>query len=231
MSNSDNMANNKSKKIRLVDIEPAEYNPRTISNDDYELLKENIEHYNLVDPIIINLKNNRIIGGHQRYKVLLNDETRKYKELNLIELGDIGWVYNEDEIQLDDDDEQILNLSLNNLSGEWDTGKLLDLFDDLTINQYDISITGFNNNEIVELELSNLDDYIEDNEIKSVELSENIEEMFDERRGALKYELKFDTEQDYDFFMDFLDKLGDENVELNATTSLITYLLDKIKNN
>ena len=220
----------KFQKIRLVDIQPAEYNPRTISIDDFELLKENIEHYNLVDPIIINLKNNRIIGGHQRYKVLLEDETSKYKELNLLKLGDIGWVFNEDDIKLrNDDDEKILNLSLNNLSGEWDTGKLLDLFDDLNINQYDISLTGFNNNEIVELELSNLDDYIEDNEIRNVELSENIEEMFDERKGALKYELKFDTEADYDFFMDFLDKLGDENVELNATTSLITYCLDKIK--
>ena len=216
-------------KIKLVDINPAEYNPRKIDIEEYETLKQNIEQYNLVDPIIINLKNNRIIGGHQRFKVLLEDSDN-YKTLNLLKLGDIGWVFNESELHLkDEDDEKILNLSLNNLSGYWDTGMLLDLFDDLNLNGFNTELTGFSTNEIVELELSNLDDYIEENEIQSAQLSEDIDEMFDERRNALKYKLEFETEQDYDFFMDFIDDISSDNVELNATSTLITYMMDKIQ--
>ena len=58
------------KEININDIHEAEYNPRTISNTELTKLKNNIQEFGIVDPIIVNLKNNTIIGGHQRYKVL-----------------------------------------------------------------------------------------------------------------------------------------------------------------
>ena len=46
--------------IKIMDIVPAEYNPRKISNGEYNKLVESITKFGLVDPIIINLKNNKI---------------------------------------------------------------------------------------------------------------------------------------------------------------------------
>lgn len=62
-------------KIRLTDITPADYNPRQINDTQLSKLSKSIQDFGLVDPIIINLQNNKIIGGHQRYRVLLDKYT------------------------------------------------------------------------------------------------------------------------------------------------------------
>ena len=43
--------------IKITDLKPAEYNPRRISDEDYQKLKNSISTFGLVDPIIVNLKN------------------------------------------------------------------------------------------------------------------------------------------------------------------------------
>ena len=58
------------KEINVDDIHPADYNPREISHTELTKLKNNINEFGIVDPIIVNLKNNIIVGGHQRYKAL-----------------------------------------------------------------------------------------------------------------------------------------------------------------
>lgn len=51
--------------IKITDIKPAIYNPRTITDENFDKLKQSLNQYGLVDPIVINLKNeNTIIGGH-----------------------------------------------------------------------------------------------------------------------------------------------------------------------
>lgn len=47
-------------KIKITDIVPAEYNPRLISDEELLKLRNSIDEFGLVDPIIINLKNNSI---------------------------------------------------------------------------------------------------------------------------------------------------------------------------
>lgn len=61
-------------KISINKIKPSSYNPRVMDTKEYMALKENLQHYGLVDPIIINTHNNHIIGGHQRYKVLYEED-------------------------------------------------------------------------------------------------------------------------------------------------------------
>lgn len=134
-------------KIQITSIIPAEYNPRKISDTEYEKLANSIGEFGFVDPIIINLNNNHIIGGHQRYTVLLNQyiTNNENEELNLIRLGDIGWIFPETELTIKNDDyEKALNIALNQISGEWDTSKLTELFQDLQLNNFDLELTGFN---------------------------------------------------------------------------------------
>ena len=122
-------------------------------------LQNNLEEFGLVDPIIINLRNNRIIGGHQRYTALENNYKRNKQappELNLIKLGDIGWVFENRELKIEDEvHEKALNLSLNKISGEWDYDKLGLLFDDLTETQFDLGLTGFDSFEIEQIIIPN----------------------------------------------------------------------------
>ena len=142
--------------IQITSIIPAEYNPRKISDTEYDKLANSISEFGFVDPIIINLNNNHIIGGHQRYTVLLNqyiaDGTNE--ELHLIRLGDIGWIFPETELTIKDNDyEKALNIALNQISGEWDNEKLTELFQDLQLNNFDLELTGFNSLDLEDLNI------------------------------------------------------------------------------
>ena len=145
-------------KINLIDLEIADYNPRQISDRNLEKLRDSIYSFGFVDPIIINLKNNRIIGGHQRYKVLMEDYDNN-KELNLYRLGDVGWAFPDTDISINSEEqEKALNIILNqnNLMGEWDNEKLKGIFKDLNDVDFDLELTGF---EDFEIELFLDDDY------------------------------------------------------------------------
>ena len=70
----------KFEKVKLNQLIPSEYNPRIITPDEQKRLEENLKEFGVVDPIIVNLKNNHIVGGHQRYNVLskLSDEEKEF---------------------------------------------------------------------------------------------------------------------------------------------------------
>lgn len=150
-------------KIKLTDLKPSEYNPRLISETEQLKLKNSMETFGIVDPIIINLKNMHIIGGHQRYEVLLDkymEDNDFLPELDLIRLGNIGWVFQNKELDIKDENhEKALNLALNKISGDWDYGKLNEVLDDLAEVNFDIDLTGFD--ELDMLELENLDKELE----------------------------------------------------------------------
>lgn len=156
----------KLEKISLVDLNPTEYNPRKISDQELLKLENSINEFGLVDPIIINLKNNKIIGGHQRYEALYNKYTADndfQPELNLIRLGDIGWVFEDTELKISSEaQEKALNLALNKISGEWDTVKLQPLLEEIQLSNLDISLTGFDEIELGELN-TNIDKELTDN--------------------------------------------------------------------
>lgn len=129
------------KKIKIDEIKPASYNPRSIKDKDFEKLSKSIEEFGLVDPIIINLNNHNIIGGHQRFDYLYYE--KKDTELYLIELGDIGWVFTDTDLEVKDDKhEKALNLALNRISGEWNYDELNKLLEELAEFELD-SVTGF----------------------------------------------------------------------------------------
>lgn len=161
--------------IKITDLKPAEYNPRRISEEDYQKLKNSISTFGLVDPIIVNLKNMHIVGGHQRYDVLLDEhmlDNDFVAELPMVRLGDVGFVFTDTELSIrDDDHEKALNLALNKISGDWDNDKLSMVLEDLEDSDLDLELTGFEEYELMELKFNNDIEY--DDNISESDLSEN----------------------------------------------------------
>tara|TARA_R110002020_G_scaffold41198_1_gene121490 strand:+ start:239 stop:838 length:600 start_codon:yes stop_codon:yes gene_type:complete len=108
----------KIKKIDINKLIPATYNPRQISKKQYKDLKESIEKFGLIDPIIVN-KDFTIIGGHQRYKVCV-ELTKKDDRFFLIDCV---------VLDLTKEEERELNIRLNKSGGEFDLDILANEFD------------------------------------------------------------------------------------------------------
>lgn len=137
--------------ISIEDIHGADYNPRTISKKELTKLKNNIDEFGLVDPIIVNLKNNRIVGGHQRYKALVS---KGVKDLKMIRIGNIGWVFDRTDYDIpNEESEKILNLSLNNISGEWDDGLLNKVLQELKNKKANYKLSGFDDLDLERLKI------------------------------------------------------------------------------
>lgn len=142
------MAAIRQERRAIGELKPAEYNPRKRlqpGDEEYERLKRSIETFGYVDPIIINA-DGTVIGGHQRLFVL--------QDLGYAE-ADVAVV------DLSKADEKALNVALNKISGEWDDEKLAALFADLNADEYDLSMTGYGQDEISEI-MSKLDFGCED---------------------------------------------------------------------
>ena len=104
----------KVKKIDINKLQPASYNPRQISTKQYKDLKESIEKFDLVDPIIVNKNGNVVIGGHQRLKVC---KDLKHTEIDCVVLD------------LTKEEEKELNIRLNKSGGEFDLDILANEFE------------------------------------------------------------------------------------------------------
>ena len=167
----------KIKKINITDINEADYNPRTISDDEMTKLENSITEFGFVDPMIINLKNNKLIGGHQRYNALLSLNMKKgnfAEELNLVELGDIGWVFPDMDLKIESEQhEKALNIALNKISGTWDNEKLFTLLEELEYDDMGIELTGFTDEEMEMLEKGVYDSDYEE------EYFDNLEDIYE----------------------------------------------------
>ena len=103
----------KTKEIEISKLKPAEYNPRQISKKQYNDLKDSVEKFGLVDPIILN-KDMTVIGGHQRLIVC--------KDLNYDKISCVV-------LDLSKEQERELNIRLNKSGGEFDMDALANYFD------------------------------------------------------------------------------------------------------
>ena len=129
----------KIEKMNISKLKPAEYNPRKDlkpGDAEYEKLKRSIEQFGYVEPVIWNKATGRVVGGHQRLKVLVDSG-----------LTEVDCVV----IELSEEKEKALNVALNKISGEWNTDKLAMLISDLQGSDFDVSLTGFEEDELADL--------------------------------------------------------------------------------
>ena len=123
-------------KKKATELLPADYNPRKDlkpGDPEYEKLKRSIEQFGYVEPVIWNKTTGRVVGGHQRLKVLM--------DMGITEVDCVV-------VDMPEDKEKALNIALNKISGEWDKDKLALLITDLQGADFDVSLTGFDPAEI-----------------------------------------------------------------------------------
>ena len=142
-------------KIKQKDIKTlifAEYNPRQLTTDQYKHLKDSIDRFGFVDPVIVNKNKDRkniIIGGHQRVKVAT--------DMNISEVPCV-------EIDLTYERERELNIRLNRNTGEWDMDNLANFFD-----MEELIDWGFDEGELVFEDEEPIAGLVDDDEIPEVE--------------------------------------------------------------
>ena len=56
--------------IHVSALNPAPYNPRDISPEALAGLRQSLERFGMVDLLVVNKRNMRVISGHQRLKIL-----------------------------------------------------------------------------------------------------------------------------------------------------------------
>jgi ParB-like chromosome segregation protein Spo0J len=124
--------------LNAAKLKAADYNPRRDlqpEDAEYQKLRRSIEEFGYIEPIIWNERTGRVVGGHQRLKVLLEQGAQE------IECA---------VVDLPDKDEKILNVLLNKVKGRWDIGKLADLLQQLD-EAGAMEVTGFEDWELQSL--------------------------------------------------------------------------------
>ena len=101
----------------ISDLIFAEYNPRELTKDQHQDLKDSITRFGLVDPLIVNThkeRKNVLVGGHQRLRIA---KELGYKSVSCVE------------VELTPEKERELNIRLNKNTGQWDWDALANHFD------------------------------------------------------------------------------------------------------
>ena len=125
--------------LTLDELRPAAYNPRKKlkpGDKEYEKIKNSIQEFGYVEPIIVNY-DRTVIGGHQRLTVLRD---LGYTEAQCVVL------HIEDENKV-----KALNIALNKITGAWNEQLLADLLVDLQSVDFNTDLTGFEAPEIEQL--------------------------------------------------------------------------------
>ena len=137
---------------KAQDLIMAEYNPRQLTKDQYTQLKDSIERFGLVDPLIVNKNEDRkniLVGGHQRLRIA--------REMGMVDIPCV-------EVDLKLDQEKELNIRLNKNVGEWDYDSLANYFDVGELMDW-----GFSDDELQFYEEEPKQGLIDDDEIPEVE--------------------------------------------------------------
>ncbi|MED2745151.1 ParB N-terminal domain-containing protein, partial [Brevibacillus porteri] len=114
------------RKIPVSKINPALYNPRVDlqpGDPEYEKLKGSIEEFGCVETLVWNERTGNLVGGHQRFKILVNELGSTEVTVSVVDLDDIS--------------EKALNIALNKISGAWDEEMLAQVLAELQDSELD----------------------------------------------------------------------------------------------
>jgi hypothetical protein len=120
-------------KKKIADLIPAPYNPRQSTAKQEKHLKESLEKFGLVEPIIFNKQTGYIVGGHFR--------VRELKKLGITEIECVI-------VDLNEADEKELNIRLNANTGSWDWDTLANDWEVVDLEAWGLDIPKFEHIDI-----------------------------------------------------------------------------------
>lgn len=135
--------------LNLDQLNPADYNPRVMTKEEFEGLKESLKTFGQQENLIVN-KDMTIISGHQRYEAMKA----------------LGWteaVCNL--VDLDKHQEKKLNVLMNSqaISGKYDDLILAEILEELKL---DDDYEPLRLNKLIQLDLSDFEPATEDEQGK-----------------------------------------------------------------
>jgi ParB-like chromosome segregation protein Spo0J len=176
-------------------LKMSSYNPRRMSKTTFGQLKASIRYFGIVNPLVVQKKGMRIVGGHQRFRAILEI----CKEDG--ETFDIPVVV----LKINDRKAKQLNIALNKIGGEFREDMLSELIrdinDDVPLTTDDAEVFGYEFSDIEKI-LSTvdkeIDDEIEDDDLKPFASSITLSVKFDsvEERDTVKAILAEQSSQD-----------------------------------
>lgn len=136
--------------VQLKELTGAEYNPREMSPRAMADLKRSLAEFGFIQPVVARKEDGLIVGGHQRvaaFKLLLAEQGLNAAA---IEVASVPVVY---VAGLSDAKTKLLNVALNKISGDWDYGKLSDLFSSLPkdLDVGTIELSGFRQTDVEDM--------------------------------------------------------------------------------
>lgn len=194
--------------INLSELRPAEYNPRKFPKEKDQKLKDSINKFGVVDPLIVNVAEDRkniVIGGNFRLSVL-KDLGYTKAPCVYVNISDI-------------EKEKELNIRLNKNLGEWDFDLLAEFDNSL------LSDIGFSSEELDDI--FNIDDSPEqfdlDKELKKLDIKQiNVKKGDVYQLGKSRLMCGDSTE-----FDEFKLLMGNEKADMCFTDP--PYILDYLK--
>ena len=113
--------------IHVDNLIPADYNPRRLTDKAKYDIKESLNTFGFVLPVVVNINPDRlnvIVGGHQRYTIA--------KEMGIKEIPCLT-------VDLPIEKEKELNIRLNKNTAHWDIDKLREVFADEDLTEWGFS--------------------------------------------------------------------------------------------
>jgi len=122
------------REMEIDKIKGAEYNPRldlVPGMPEFERLKNSIEAFDEVIPLVWNQRTETLVSGHQRLSIL------KHLGYSTVMVS---------VVDIDLAEEKLLNVALNKIGGQWDYQKLEELLNEYRFEE--AAITGFSPQEL-----------------------------------------------------------------------------------
>ena len=147
---------------KVDQLRPSELNPRRISDDRLDALRESMEEFGDLSGVVFNRTTKRLVGGHQRVthipadaeitleKKLSRPSKRGSVAFGFIEFGGERFAYRE--VKWTEEREKLANIAANKHGGDWDYEMLTSILADLSeFEDLDLTLSGYDHYELDDL--------------------------------------------------------------------------------
>lgn len=190
--------------MKIKDLAPNPKNPRTISPEKLKSLKQSLVKYGDMSGFVYNKQTKRLVGGHQRSKVLPEDAEIKIEKqystptaCNTVAEGYIlvgGERFKYREVEADEKWETEALIAANKHGGEWNDQGLQDLI--RSIPELNLELVGFSipeiqamNLEVKPIDIKEFTDNEKENQENKEKKKEKEEEIPEVTKGEPKSKL------------------------------------------